>query len=89
MSTAEKQESRNIAVYVSGLMLAWVGLALLIVGGVYILNNETVRIILLDGQDSLVGFMAKHRYDATWAGLMLMCLGISLFWQAEDDQGKL
>lgn len=89
MNAFEKQEVWNTIVYVFGLILTWVGLAWLVVGGIFALNRETAQIILLDGADSWITFMAIHRYDLVWAGLMVICFGVPLSWQAQDNQDLL
>ena len=89
MNASEKQEIWNTTVYVFGLILTCVGLAWVVVGGIFVLNDATVQNILLDGGDGWITFMAVHRFDLVWAGFMVSCFGIPLSWQAQDNQDRL
>ena len=89
MSTTKKQELRTLNAYLIGMALGWSGFAIFVFGGICALNRRTMRIIVLDGGDAWITFLAIHRFDLVWAGLMLMFYGIPVFWRAQDNQNAL
>lgn len=88
-SWAQQTETRNNIHYCLGTCLAGIGTVCMILGIIYvashIINPVTISMI----GDSWIRTMTCVRYDVTWIGLVLFCLGTLFKWRAEGSQASL
>lgn len=86
---AQRIENRNTVSYYFGVTCSGIGIVLITLGVVYITSCLVNPVVTATISDSWIRTMAHTRYDITWIGLALFCLGALLKWRAEDSQTAL